>query len=152
MLDALKKILSSKKETKTSSSQGDQKVHLAACSLFIEIAKADSSFDQVEKEKIISTMKKSFSLEEEYVHDLMELAAENVNKSISLYEFTPVINENFTLEEKFALLKDLWRLVYIDSTLDKYEEHLVKRIGNMIGVEYQDIVAAKLQAKAESES
>jgi len=152
MLDALKKILSVKKESQTSPSGNAGKVHLAACALFIEIAKADSSFDQVEKEKIISIMKKSFSLEQEYVHELIELAADNVKRSISLYEFTPVINENFTPEEKFALLKDLWHLVYVDSTLDKYEEHLVKRIGNMIGVEYQDIVAAKLQAKAENKS
>ncbi len=83
---------------------------------------------------------------------LLQLAAESVNKSISLYEFTPVINSSFTSEEKFALLKDLWRLVYVDDRLDKYEEHLVKRIGNMIGVEYSDIVAAKLQVKEEKKS
>lgn len=150
MFDFIKKILSPSHEKPNKFKvTSEKKVQVATCALFIELARADSNFNAAEKEKIISIMKKSFDLDENYVKELIELAAEKVDKSISLYEFTPVINESFPPEEKYELLKNLWRLVYIDNILDKYEEHLVKRIGKMLNVEYSDIIAAKLQIKEE---
>jgi uncharacterized tellurite resistance protein B-like protein len=147
MLDLLKKLFNPAPEEKKIEIK--DRIYIAACAMFIEVAKSDLSFDEVERTKIIDIMKKSFSLEEDYVKELMDLASQSVQKSISLYEFTPLINDRFSKEEKFALLKDLWRLVFADGRVDKYEEHLVKRIGNMIGTEHSDIIAAKLQVKEE---
>jgi uncharacterized tellurite resistance protein B-like protein len=150
MFDFLKKILLPSEEKQETIKVGSgRKLQIATCALFIELAKADSSFDDIEREKIIRIMKRTFDLEEDYIHDLIELASEHVEKSISLYEFTPIINDSFSPAEKYELLKNLWRLVYIDNELDKYEEHLVKRIGKMLNVEYTEIIAARMQVKEE---
>ncbi len=97
-------------------------------------------------------MREKFNLETEYINELLELAERKLKDTISLYEFTTVINEKFSLEEKFELLLNLWRLIYVDERLDNYEDHLIKLIGGMLNVEHRYIIAAKLMVKEEISS
>src|SRR3970040_1171330 len=113
------------------------------------MAKADSEFTDDERKKIISVMKKIFNLDKEYVDELIELSEESIKKSVSIYEFTTTINENFSRDEKFELLKNLWRLIYVDETLNMHEDHLIKKIGNTLNMEHRDVIAAKLIVKEE---
>jgi uncharacterized tellurite resistance protein B-like protein len=94
-------------------------------------------------------MQRTFDLEKEYANELIELAKSRLVHSISIYEFTGIINNNFTSDEKFELMKNLWRLIYTDKKLDKYEDQLVKRIGTMLHLEHKDVIAAKLIVKEE---
>jgi uncharacterized tellurite resistance protein B-like protein len=47
-------------------------------------------------------------------------------------------------------MKNLWRLIYTDQKLDKYEDQLVKKLGKMLHLEHKDVIAAKLMVKKES--
>lgn len=131
----------------SSSNQKNKKVEVAACALFIEIAKADGEFTKDERNFIISEMKSTFNLDDEYVKDLMMLAEERVKESVSLYEFTGVINTSFTHEEKIELIESLWKLIYKDEKLNQYEDHLIKRIAATINIEHKEIINAKLWVK-----
>ncbi|NUM62358.1 MAG: TerB family tellurite resistance protein, partial [Ignavibacteriaceae bacterium] len=72
-----------------------------------------------------------------------------VKDSISVYEFTSVINEAFSQSEKLELIKNLWRIIYEDGKLDSYEDRLIKIIGSTMNIEHKDIIAAKLFVKQE---
>ncbi|MGE5804480.1 MAG: TerB family tellurite resistance protein, partial [Ignavibacteria bacterium] len=78
-----------------------------------------------------------------------ELAQERIRIDDSTYEYTTIISRNFSNPEKYELLKNLWHLVFIDKSMDKYEEHMVKKIGMLINVDYRDIISAKLLVKQE---
>ncbi len=154
MIKILKKILSSsqgKNENinNSSISNNEKKIQIAACTLLVEMGKADSNFTVEEREKIISIMKNIFNIEEDYINELIELSEKKINESDSIYEYTTIINENFTNTEKYELIKNLWRLIYTDDELNKYEEHLVKKIGILLNIEYTNIIAAKLLVKEE---
>lgn len=125
----------------------NKKVEIAACALFIEMAKADGEFTDDERDFVISEMKNTFNLGEEYVNELISLAEERVKQSVSLYEFTGVINTTFTQEEKLELIESLWRLIYKDKKLSEYEDHLMKRIAGTLNVEHKQIINAKLWVK-----
>jgi uncharacterized tellurite resistance protein B-like protein len=127
----------------------EQKIQIAATTLFIEIAKADSNFSPDEQNKIIELLKKFFSLTNEQVENLISLANEWIKESVSLYEFTDIINKYFTQDDKYELVKNLWKIVYIDNVLDKYEEHLIRIISNNLKLSHRDMIAAKLEAKQE---
>ena len=122
---------------------------IAACALLVEIGKADSNFTNEERKKIISIMKNTFNVEEDYVNELIELSEKNFDENESIYEYTTIINNNFTNDEKFELLKNIWRLIYTDENLSRYEEHLVKMIGTLLNIEYSNIIGAKLLIKEE---
>ena len=126
-----------------------KKLQIAAGTLLVEIGKADSNFTGEERKKIISIMRDTFYIEEDYINELIELSERQIDESDSIYEYTTIINEKFTNAEKFELLKNLWRLIYIDNNLDKYEEHLVKKIGTLLNIEYTNIISAKLLVKEE---
>ena len=150
----LKKILngSQNRQEIISSSvkpNNEKKIQIAACALLVEIGKADSNFTNEERKKIISIMKNTFNVEEDYVNELIELSEKNFDENESIYEYTTIINNNFTNDEKFELLKNIWRLIYTDENLSRYEEHLVKMIGALLNIEYSNIIGAKLLIKEE---
>lgn len=126
-----------------------KKLYAAACTLFIEMAKADDNFTGEERGKIVSIMKSTFNLEDDCVNELMELAEKRKNDDDSIYDFTKLINRNFNNEDKFEMLKNLWRLIYIDRKLDMYEDHLIKKIGGLINMGHDDIIGAKMLVKEE---
>jgi uncharacterized tellurite resistance protein B-like protein len=153
MLEYLRKIFfenkpSTGQSTINLSSDGrNRKIEIAACALFIEMAKADGEFSDEERKLIISEMKSTFKLDDDYVNDLILLAEQRIKESVSLYEFTGVINTTFTHEEKIELIESLWKLIYKDEKLSKYEDHLIKRIAATINIEHKQIINAKLWVK-----
>jgi uncharacterized tellurite resistance protein B-like protein len=155
MFEYLKKILSNessealKEENIDKSDHHEKQLQIATAAIFIEMAKADGEFSDDEREHIVASLKNRYGLEEEYVHDLIELSKAELKDSVSLYEFSGVINENFTFEDKYELLKNLWRLIYTDKTLDKYEDHLIKKIGGMLQIEHKQIINAKMLIRKE---
>lgn len=153
MLEYLRKLFSDNETVETpnvgkpDSDKNNKKVEVAACALFIEMAKADGVFTDEERNFIISEMKSTFYLDDDYVDDLIHLAEQKVKESVSLYEFTGVINTTFTNGEKNKLMESLWKLIYKDKKLNAYEDHLIKKIGATINIELKEIINAKLLVK-----
>lgn len=153
MFEYLRKVLlpeQSSEELKISSTKtNSSKFQVATAALLVEIAKADGDFSDDERKRIIDLMKKEFSLDDKCVNELLELSEQKVRDSISVYEFSSVINENFTQQEKLELLKNLWRIVYEDGKLDSHEDRLIKIIGSTLNLEHKDVIGAKLFVKQE---
>lgn len=155
MLDYLRKILSPPVQEQIVIEKPEKdkaekrKLEVATAALFVEMARADGEFSEDERKKIIKVMKETFDLEDECVNDLIELSEQKIKESVSLYEFTTIINDKYSNEEKFELIKNLWRLIYVDKTLNMYEDHLVKKIGAMLNLDHKNIIDAKLMVKEE---
>jgi len=154
MFDQLRKIfigeVSKISSTPNSELQTEKKkLQVATCAIFLEMAKSDDNCTDEERSEIVSIMQRTFDLEKEYADELIELAKSRLVQSISFYEFTGIINSNFSPDEKFELMKNLWRLIYTDQKLDKYEDQLVKKLGTMLHLEHKDVIGAKLMVKKE---
>ena len=108
----------------------DKKVEIATCALFLEIANSDDEFSDDEKSAVFSFMKKIFNLSDEYVEELIKLSEEQVKNSVSLYEFTEIINSRFSEDQKYEVVKNLWRLIFIDNELNAHEDYFIRKISN----------------------
>ncbi len=126
-----------------------KRLEIATCALFIEMANADEKFLKVEKEKVIQIMKDLFNLDDEYVEELLELSERQVEESLSLFEFTTEINATSTNDEKFEIVKNLWRLILVDDELHPFEDYLIKKISNNLNLSHKDMIAAKMEVKEE---
>lgn len=124
-----------------------KKLQVATCALFFEIAKADENFTREEHEKIVSIMKSKYELDNEEADELMSLTEESIKKSVSIYEFATIVDKNFSKDEKLELMKQLWQLIYTDRKLNKYEDNLIKRIGDILKLEHKEVIDAKLMVK-----
>jgi uncharacterized tellurite resistance protein B-like protein len=154
MINFLKDILSQneveiEKEAVSENKNKPTKLQIATCALFIEAAKADDEFLDIERAKIIKVMKNLFDLTTDSVNYLMQLSEEKRDESVSLYEYTDIINHNFNKNEKFQVMKYLWRLVLIDQNLDAYEAQFMRKIAGNLKMEHSDMIAAKMEVKAE---
>ncbi len=149
MLDFFKEIFSNKNNKQQTETDDNKAIQIASCALFLELANADDDFSNDERKRIIELMKNNFKLSDEEIDKLFELSQQQINKSVSAYEFTEIINEKLNEEEKYEIVKNLWRLAYVDKKLDKYEDYYIRKISNNLHISNQDRIAAKLEVKKE---
>ena len=116
--------------------------------LMLEVAEADYQQQPEEKEILIELTKKSFKLNEAEADELVELATKEYEASTDYFEFTRLINDHYNEQQKIELIENLWHIAYADNILDKYEEHVIRRIADLIYVSHKDFIASKLRAKS----
>ena len=123
----------------------DYDVNLTCASLIIEVALADKDFDITEINLLKIILKDSYNISPEKIDSLIESAESTVKNNTSLYSYTREINDSLNYEQKIALLDGLWKISYADGTLDKFEEHLVRKISDLIHISHGDFITSKLK-------
>lgn len=146
MLATLRKFFEQQLEPHDGHSE--QQLQLATAALLLEMARTDNSVDQSELDTIQREIKHTFRLDDEQVHALLELAETEVAQLTSYHPITNLIKNEFNDQEKTRVIELLWMVALSDGYLDKHEEHLVRKIANLIYVSRADIVAAKHRAQA----
>lgn len=146
MIDFIKKVLSQGMEESPEESRDVQPhdVRLAACALFLEMAKIDDEFSMNEREMILSILKEEYALSDAHASTLAEEAEKQRKESVDLWHFTNLINQHFSREEKIRVVELLWKIIYVDGKLDKHEDYLVHTMANMLNLSHDDLIEAKL--------
>jgi len=119
----------------------------ACAALLVEIAFADKDFDETEKTSLKQTLIETYAIDESDIEEIIKDAEETVSESTSLYGYTRVVNDEFEYEDKLSLLKNLWKVAYADGNLDKYEEHLIRKISDLIHISHSDYINIKLEIR-----
>ena len=122
----------------------DDEIALSTCILLIEVSKSDDTFDELEKQKIIDIIKNKFTLDDNQMTFLLEIADKKNDDMISLYEWTSSINESYNYEQKTDLIKLLWEVAYADGRIDKYEDYTIRKISELLYVKHTDFIRMKL--------
>ncbi|MGE6662567.1 TerB family tellurite resistance protein [Pseudomonas sp. NPDC077408] len=120
-------------------------VEVAAAALLIEVGRADYESDADEQKAIIEAIRLGSGLEDGELESLVAFAQESAERSTSLYEFTTLINAQYSMDEKFVLIKTLWRVAAADGDIHRYEDHLIRRIADLLYVPHSDFIRAKLE-------
>ncbi len=125
----------------------ERSLQLATAALLIEMMRADAEITGDERRMVMSTIMTRFHLTEEESSALLQFAEEKIRDATGYYEFTSLINRGFTYEQKVRVIENLWEIAFMDKYLDKHEEHMVRRIADLIYVEHKDFIDAKLRLK-----
>jgi uncharacterized tellurite resistance protein B-like protein len=124
-------------------------VAIATCALLLEMAHTDEEFSDIEKSEIKKIMQKEFDLSGETLSQILELSEEDRQQSLDLWQFTNLINQNYTKEQKINVIENVWRVVFADEKVDKYEEYLVRKLSYLLNLDHKDMITAKLKIKDE---
>ena len=125
----------------------ERSLQLATAALLIEMMRADAEITGDERKMVMSTIMTRFHLTEEESSALLQFAEVKIRDATGYYEFTSLINKGFTYEQKVRVIENLWEIAFTDKYLDKHEEHMVRRIADLIYVEHKDFIDAKLRIK-----
>jgi len=149
MIDLVKKFFgkSSQDDSSNQRRQTTHDIRIATCALLLEMSNIDGEFSELERENIISILKRDFDLSDEYAAALLEVSKEELKGSIDLWQFTNLINQNYSLEEKIWLIETVWDIVYTDGKLDKHEDYLVHKLAELLHLTHKQLIEAKLRVK-----
>lgn len=145
MIRALKKLFQN--PAGDAQHSADEIRHLVAAALLIEVARADSAQDAAEEAAMAGLLRNTLHLDEKDLETLLRKADAAVDSATSLYEFTRLVNEHYSYEDKRALLRCMWQVAYADASLDKYEEHLIRRVADLIYLNHRDFIRTKHAAR-----
>jgi len=121
--------------------------HLAVAALLIEVAMADHIFDEREMQSLQDHLKQKFSIQDGQLTELIALATEESAEATSLHQFTTLVHQHCTQQEKFELLISMWELALADNDLNKYEEYVIRKVADLIYVSHAEFMRAKSIAK-----
>ena len=125
-------------------------LNLATAALLIEISRSDDSIQTEELQLIEKTIREKFDISAEEALELIELARQEVEASVSLHEFTRILNEQLDRPEKAHIVELLWQVAFADGVLDKYEEYYVRKIADLLYVSQQEYIKAKHRAQEDN--
>lgn len=126
----------------------DHQKQLAVAALLVEVAMADHQFSEAEMNNLAAILERKFSLSNDELTELISLAKNETNHATSLHQFTQLINQYCTTEEKFKLMKAMWEMAYADGNLDKYEDYIIRKVADLIYVPHTEFIRAKSLVKA----
>jgi uncharacterized tellurite resistance protein B-like protein len=81
----------------------------------------------------------------------MILAEEEAREATSLYQFTSLMNEHFDHREKVLMILNMWEVAYADGRIDRYEEHLIRKVADLLYLSHKDFITSKQQARARAD-
>ena len=121
-------------------------LELTCAALMFEVARADFAVEATELDTVNALLTEQFDLAPEELVSVTEQAAQQADAATCLYEFTRTLNELASAEEKHALLAMMWRVAMADDVLSRYEEHLIRKVADLLYVPHSDFMAAKQHA------
>ena len=128
------------------------RLQLASAALMIELCKSDQSIDDTETSALVEILETRFELEPSQLSELMELAEQEARDSTSLYQFTSLMNENFEYSEKVTMVGNMWEVAFADGKIDRYEEHLIRKVADLLYLSHLDFIKSKIIARDKYEN
>ena len=125
----------------------EKRLRLATAALFVEMIRVDFEVTSVERSSLSREVQSAMELSDAETAELIELAEKESQESVELFQFTRLIDTGYTVQQKTELVERLWRLAFADAHLDKHEEHLVRKIADLLHVPHKDFIDAKIRAR-----
>jgi uncharacterized tellurite resistance protein B-like protein len=128
-------------------SESPDRRSLAVAALLVEALRADFETSAEERRQVAGSLQRLLGLDKEASEELLGLAEQQIDRSHDLYQFTSAINRVYSAQQKLQLLEELWRVAHADDQVHKYEEHLIRRIADLLHVPHSAFIATKLRSQ-----
>ena len=128
----------------------DNSIQKSICSLMIEVAYADNQLDDSELKVMANSLSK-LDIEKEEIQEIVDATLAKSKESISFYEHTRILNDQLDYDQKKEVLNSVWAIAFADGEMDKHEEHLIRRIADLLYLNHKDFINAKINQKETNE-
>lgn len=122
-------------------------LELACATLLAEVVRLDGDISPAEREAVLGAVRQHFHLTDEEADTLFSLAEREAREATDYYQFTSLIRAHYSQEQRQELIELLWRVAYADATLSAHEQHVVRKIADLLYVPHSAYIAAKMRAK-----
>lgn len=120
---------------------------VAMAVLLLECARADFEHHDIEHAALREVLGSQLQLAAHDIERLLGDAARAAGESVSLHGPVSRINAELSPQDKRALLGWLWQVACADGRVDPHEEHLLRRLADLMHLSHADYIRAKLNAQ-----
>ena len=147
MLASLRRFIDSFLPAAEANPALDHTLQLATAVLLVEVMRSDASIGAAERDSVFNALRERFVLTAGEVTALIDMAEEAARDAHDLHSFTSRLNAQLDPPQKARIVEYLWQVAYADGHLDGYEQHVMRKISDLLYVPHGDYIAAKMRAK-----
>ncbi len=147
MLDLIKKVLRLTEDKNHLQLADDHDMHIALCVLMLEAAHADGECSADEMAHVIETLTTKCGVARTEIDVLIDLAYKKRNDSVDLFNFTRYLNQNYSKQEKMAVMEAVWVVILTDAQLERHEDQFAHKLANLLRLSHQELIDAKIRAR-----
>ena len=121
----------------------DTGYRLAATALLIHVISLDGEPSDIEKRKLHTLLESHFALDPGTADRLIASATLVEGEAVDLYHFTSVIMRSVDEQGRLRIVEMMWQLVYADGQVSEFEDNVVWRAADLLGVSSRDRIELK---------
>jgi len=149
MLNTIRRFFDQHVATAADTPPDEHRLQVATAALLVEVMRLDGQAEP-ERLAVLKAVQKKFGLSDDEAHTLVELAESEAREAVGYYQFTSLINREFSTAQKVHIIELMWQVAYADATLSAHEHHVMRKIADLIYVSHGDYIAAKVRAKEQA--
>jgi len=147
MLNKISSFFNSLLSTDENENIDQLSIEIACAVLLCEVMRADSVFTENEQDELGLIITKQFDLTEQEVSSILEQAFELSENASDFYQFTSKLNQHYSLDERIKIVTLLWQVAYADGELANIEEHIIRKIADLLHLRHSEYIATKIAAE-----
>jgi uncharacterized tellurite resistance protein B-like protein len=147
MLNAIRDFLDRQLGATAGATADRHTIEVATAALLVEVARLDDGVDAAERAVVQRAVRDKFGLSPDDAQKLIAMAEDEARNANDYWQFTSIINKRFTQPQKVRVIEMLWEVAYADSGLNVYEEHLIRKLADLLHISHGDYITAKLRAR-----
>lgn len=150
MIPAIRKFLNDLVGAPEPRPFSEDDMRLAAAALLFHVIAVDDEVSEAEKAKLHALLRDRFSLADADVDALIAAAREADNEAVDLYGFTSVLKRHLDDAGRERIIEMMWELVFADGKVHEFEDNLIWRVAELLGVSSPVRIRLKQSVRATS--
>jgi uncharacterized tellurite resistance protein B-like protein len=122
-------------------------IAMAAATLLAEVARVDHDVKDADLAAAREALQQLFALAPQKADALLAHALRPENRPTSYHSIVSVLNRSLSMQDKVKLIESMWRVAHVDREIDMYEDHLVRKISDLLYLSHTDFIHAKHRAR-----
>lgn len=122
-------------------------LRVATAVLLVEVTRADFSVERAERERMRQLLEAQFELGAAELDAVLEEAEADADRLVSIQHLTRLLNEHYEHAMKVRIVEMMWQVVYADGEKDHYEEHLLRRVAELLYLSHAEFIQARHKAE-----
>lgn len=123
---------------------------LATAALLVHTIAVDGAIKPKERHALREALTHHFGLSRSEADDLIEVARERDNEAVDLYGFTSVLKRSLEPAGRERVIEMMWEIVYADGGVHEFEDNMVWRVAELLGVSARDRIRLRKRIEARS--
>jgi uncharacterized tellurite resistance protein B-like protein len=143
MIDAIRRFFADITRGDERPALGEDELRLAVAALLFHVIAIDGVVSDSERATLADVLKRHFNLDPSQTTALVAAAEGADAEAVDLYGFTSVLKARLDAADRERIVELMWKLVFADGQVHEFEDNVVWRVAELLGVSTQTRVRLK---------